>query len=409
VARFRTFEALGFREFRLLWLGQLGSAMTLWMDQVTRGWLMYDLTGSALQLGLVTLVQVLPLLLLSPVAGTAADRYGRKTQLVIAQLLNVPPALILGILVISGRVEPWHLYATGLAAAIVQVFQQPARQALIPESVDRARLTNAIGLTSIAFNVSRSVGPAIAGAIIALVGAGGSYLVQALIYGLTTLAALQLRLPNLPSTTPGGNVERPRSFLASTVEGWQYIAAHETIRTAMLVSVMAQFLGMSFTILLPVFARDVLEVGPAGQGFLLTAQGLGALCSAFVVASMRDSAPKGKLVIIGVTLYGLLELGFSASHWFAVSVAFMVLIGVCHVAANALVQTIIQGHAAPALQGRVIAVWQQNQVFNVAGGLLAGAAASQWGAPATVAVMGVTCALGAMTIFVTIPHVRGIR
>jgi MFS family permease len=383
--------------------------MTLWMDQVTRGWLMYDLTGSALQLGLVTMVQVLPILLLSPVAGTATDRYGRKTQLVAAQLLNVPPAVVLAILVVTGRVEPWHLYVTGLMASIVQVFQGPARQALVPESVDRARLTNAIGLNSIAFNVCRSIGPALAGGLIALLGAGGSYLVQAVIYVVTTLLTLQLRLPNHAPHTVGAEFRRPDSFLASTGEGWAYILAHPTIRTTMLVAMMAQFLGMSFTTLLPVFARDVLGVGPAGQGLLLTGQGLGALCSAFLIASMGDSVPKGKLMIVGVALYGLLELAFSTSHWFAVSIAVMFLLGVCHVAANALVQTIVQGHTAAAMRGRVIAALQQNQVLMLVGGLLAGAAAAVWGAPVTVALMGLTCAAGAVTISLRIPHVRAIR
>ncbi len=406
--RLRTFEALGFREFRLLWFGQLGSAMTLWMDQTTRGWLMYDLTGSMLQLGLITTVQVLPLLLLSPVAGSLTDRYGRKTQLIAAQVLNIPPALGLGLLVLTGRVEPWHVYATGFIAAVVQVFQQPARQALIPESVDPRRLTNAIGLASIAFNLSRIVGPAVAGGLIAVVGAGGSYVVQALIYAISAVLTAMLRLPNRAPPSSTERVQQP-SFFASIVEGWRYIASHATIRTALIVSTLAQMFGMSFTTLLPVFARDVLYVGPAGQGFLLTAQGLGALCSAFLVASLGESAPKGKLMIAGVTMYGILEVLFGMSNWYPVSVGLMVLLGVCHVSANALVQTIVQGHAAPDMRGRVMGAWQQNQVVLVVGGLLAGGVASVLGAPMTVVIMGAVASLGAVLIFLTIPHVRGIR
>jgi MFS family permease len=382
--------------------------MTQWMDQVTRGWLMYDLTGSALQLGLVTVVQVLPILLLSPIAGTAADRYGRKTQLVAAQLLNLPAALLLSILVFTGRVEPWHLYATGLIAAIAQVFQGPARQALVPESVDRTRLTNAIGLNSIAFNLCRSTGPALAGGLIAVAGAGGSYAVQAVVYAVTTLWTLQLSLPNHAPRSEETE-QRRFSFIASTADGWRYIAGHPTIRSTMLVAMMAQFLGMSFTSLLPVFARDVLNVGPAGQGLLLTGQGLGALCSAFLIASAGDSVPKGKLMIAGVTLYGLLEVAFSSSRWFVLSVALMALLGICHIAANALVQTIVQGHTAMPMRGRVLAALQQNQVFMSAGALLAGASAATWGAPLTVAVMGATCAAGALVVSFRIPHVRTIR
>jgi MFS family permease len=398
---------LRFREFRLLWLGQLGSGMTYWMEQVTRGWLMYDLTGSPVQLGLVTVVQVAPLIFLSPIAGTAADRYGRKTQLIIAQLLNVPPAVVLALLILSGRVEPWHLYATGLISGIVQVFQNPARQALVPEAVERTQLTSAIGLNSVAFNVTRSVGPALAGTLIALVGAGGSYLVQAFFYGMTAYWSLLLRLPNYAPVHP--DAPRRPSFLTSIVDGWRYIGTHVTIRTALLMAVLAQFFGMSFTTLLPVFARDVLGVGAAGQGFLLTGQGIGALGSAFLIASIGDRLPKGKLMVIGVTLYGLLELLFSQSRWYAVSVAIMVVLGVCHVSANALIQTIVQGNSSAAMRGRVMAAWQQVQVCMVTGGLMAGAAAATWGAPATVFAMGLVCAAGALTVLVTMPHVRHIR
>jgi predicted MFS family arabinose efflux permease len=325
----------------------------------------------------------------------------------LAQMLNVLPALSLAVLVWTGRVQPWHLYATGLAAAIVQVFQGPARQALVPESVDRTRLTNAIGLTSIAFNVSRSVGPALAGGLIAWLGAGGSYFVQALMYAITTVWTAQLRLPDRP--TGSGPTGRRRSFIGSAVDGWRYIAGHPTIRITMLVAMMAQFFGMSFTTLLPVFARDVLGVGPAGQGFLLTALGMGALCSAFLLASLGDNAPRGRLMLLGVALYGVMELSFSTSHWFALSVGIMVLVGLCHVAANALVQTIVQGNTDSAVQGRVMASFQQIQVFYVVGGLAAGAAASAWGAPTTVAAMGTTCTLGAIAVLLTVPLVRRIR
>jgi hypothetical protein len=279
---------------------------------------------------------------------------------------------------------------------------------MVPESVDSSRLTNAVGLNSIAFNMSRSAGPAVAGILIALVGAGGSYLVQALMTALTALWAWQLRLPNLP---PGrdGATKPTRSFARSTWEGWGYIVAHPIIRIAMLTSAMARFLGMAFTTLLPVFARDVLEVGAAGQGLLLTSQGIGALGSAFLIASLGDTLPKGKLMLAGVAAYGVLELLFSQSQWFAVSLGLMFLIGICHVSANALVQSIVQANAAAEMRGRVMGVWQQLEVCFIAGGLMAGAAAAIWGAPVTVAVMGATCALGALAIYLLVAQVRTIR
>jgi hypothetical protein len=177
----------------------------------------------------------------------------------------------------------------------------------------------------------------------------------------------------------------------------------------MLTSAMARFLGMAFTTLLPVFARDVLGVGAAGQGLLLTSQGIGALGSAFLIASLGDTLPKGRLMLAGVAAYGVLELLFSQSQWFALSLALMFLIGICHVSANALVQSIVQGNAAAEMRGRVMGVWQQLEVCFIAGGLMAGAAAAIWGAPVTVAVMGATCALGALAIFLLVAHVRTIR
>ena len=404
--RIHTFDTLQLREFRLLWLGQLTTGLGQWMDQVARGWLLYDLTGSTVQLGLVGAIRAVPLLLLSPIAGTLADRYGRKTQLIAAQSINAAANVVLGILILTGGVHPWHVYATGLVAATVQVFQQPARQAMLPEAVDPARLTNAIGLNSLVFNMSRSLGPAAAGALIALVGPGGSYLAQGALFGLSTLWTVQLRLPNRPPTSPSS---RSLSLAASTWEGWRYVAGQPVIRTGMIVSVVAAFFAMSTTVLLPVFARDVLEAGPTGQGLLLTAMGVGAVVSAFLIASVGDQLPKGILMIAGVTVYGLAVVGFAASEWMAVSLLLMGVTGMCNVASNALIQTVLQAESAPTMRGRVMAVYQQHQLFIVAGGLLAGALASVYGVQLTVAAFGVACVVGALAVYFGLPRVRTIR
>src|SRR5438093_3375373 len=192
LAHVHTFDALRFRDFRLLWLGQATNGLAQWMDQVTRGWLMYDLTNSPLQLGLVSAIRAVPLILFSVLAGVVADRYGRKAQLVISQVTNAVLNFILGFLVLTGQVHPWHVYATGILAGVVMAFQQPARQAMLSDLVDEAHLTNAIGLNSMVFNASRSIGPAIAGLIIASHGTAGSYIIQGLIYALATIWTLQL-------------------------------------------------------------------------------------------------------------------------------------------------------------------------------------------------------------------------
>ncbi len=407
-SRIGALDALRFREFRLIWLGQLTTALSQWMDQVARGWLLYEITGSPLHLGLVGVTRILPLLLLSPVSGTMADRYGRKTQLIVAQSINALANMLLGILIVQGGVHPWHVYATGLVASTVQVFQVPPRHAMVPESVPRPYLTNAIALNSIAFNMSRSLGPAVAGAVIALFGPGVSYLSQASIYLLSTIWTIALRLPNR-APTAGEDRARGRSFGGSTVDGWRYIAKQETIRTALLMSALASFFGFSTTALLPVFAKDVLESGPQGQGLLLTAVGVGAVVSALLVASIGDRMPKGILMVAGVAAYGLSSLAFAASHWLALSIVLMFINGICNVAATTLIQTVLQAESAPAMRGRVMGAYQQHHVIIATGGIIAGALASVLGAPFTVGLFGAACALGAIAFMVLIPHVRTIR
>jgi len=406
--RVKALEALQFREFRLLWMAQFTTAMAQWMDQVARGWLLYDLTGSPLQLGLVGFLRVFPLLFLSPIAGTMADRYGRKTQLISSQVVNGVANAILAMLIIQGGVAPWHVYATGIVSSIVQVFQVPARQAMVPESVERPFLTNAIALNSIAFNMSRSLGPAVAGAIIAFIGPG-SYLTQAGVYLLSTVWTAQLRLPNHAPVDPEtAHLRHGRSLAGSTVDGWRYVWGHITIRTALLVSVVVSFFGFSITALLPVFAKDVLQAGPTGQGLMLTAIGVGAVVSALLVATRGDRMHKGMVMMGGVGVYGLCVIAFSASHWLVLSLVLMFFIGVCNVSATTVIQTVLQAESAPDMRGRVMGAYQQHHVLIATGGLVAGAMASVWGAQFTVGALGIACVVAAMIFVVAVPHVRTI-
>src|SRR5262245_37492708 len=166
LVRLRAFEALRHREYRLIWYAQIFASMGTWMDQVTRGWLIYELTDSALQLGLVRGIQAIPFLLLSPVAGSVADRYSRKMQVVLTQIANGIVLAATAALIFTGQIRPWHVYVTAVLIAIVQVFLQPARAALISDSVPPNNLTNAIGLNAVVFNAARSTGPALAGVLI---------------------------------------------------------------------------------------------------------------------------------------------------------------------------------------------------------------------------------------------------
>ncbi len=407
--RLRTFAALRHREFLLLWSGQGSTAMAMWMDQVVRGWLMYELTNSPVQLGLVQGVQAIPILVLSPVAGSVADRYPRKLQVVVAQVLAGLMYAVLALLIMTGRIRPWHVYATAFAMAMVQAFHQPARAAMVADAVPPCHLTNAIGLTSVMFNASRSTGPALAGFLIATLGTASCYAVQAGLYLVAIVWTLRLRPSPSVSISVRDHAGPGASFGQSIVEGWTFSWRNEAVQTGLLVMMCASLFIIPFTTLLPVFARDLLGVGATGQGGLLTAMGMGALCSAVLVASLGDRLPRGLLMLGGVTVYGLSVVAFAASGSFRLSLGLMTLVGLAHVSSHALVQTVVQTYSPSAFRGRTMAIFHMSSVVLTLGSMLAGTLAALVGARWAAASMGATGALIMVTIGVALPRARLIR
>ena len=378
LVRVRAFEALRYREYRLLWYGQVFASMGTWMDQVTRGWLIYELTDSALQLGLVRGIQAIPFLLLSPIAGSTADRYSRKFQVLAAQFATGILYGITALLIFTGLIRPWHVYLTAFLMASVQVFLQPSRSAMISDAVPRSRLTNAIGLNAMVFNMARSTGPALSGLLISLSSTGISYAVQAIFMIMATVWTTQMSgATQSPSNGHGAHQE---SFGQSIIEGWKFSWRTVEVRSGILIVIIAALFMIPFSTLLPVFARDLLHVGARGQGLLLTAMGIGALCSSVLIASVGDNMPRGLLMLGGVALYGVLVVVFSTSPWFSLSMALMAVIGLCHVSSHALVQTVIQTYSPPEFRGRTIALFHMTQVLLLLGGLLIGALSAAIGA-----------------------------
>lgn len=409
VRRIPAFKALRYREFRLIWYGQFFASSGMWMDEVTRGWLIYELTDSVVQLGLVRAVQAVPFLFFSALAGSAADRYSRKTQLLVAQAVTVLIYLATALLIFTGQIRTWHVYVAAFLMAGAQAFQQPARTAMVSDTVPLDFLTNAIGLNAIMYNVARSTGPAFAGILIALAGTGAAYSAQALFFLLATVWTAKLRPAQRMSTHTGAHADQRESFGQSIVEGCRFSWKNQAVRAGLLCTMLGSFFVAPFTTLLPVFARDVLEVGANGQGLLVTAMGIGALCSAVLVASAGDRLPRGLLMLGSVALYGVILIVFAASHWFELSLAMMVIAGLCHVHSNALVQTVIQSHSPAELRGRTTAIFNLNQVLVTVGSMLIGSLALAMGARWAVAVMGAAGSLAMIVIFVKMPHARHIR
>jgi MFS family permease len=394
--RFRTFESLSVRDYRLLWLGQCNNSMGQWMDQVTRGWLIYSLTGSPVQLGLATATRGLPLLLFGIIAGALADRTGRKVQLIVAQVTNCGLNLTLATLVLTGYVEPWHVYVTGFMAGTVQAFQQPARQTLVGDLVGNERLMNALALNSAAVNSSRAIGPSIAGALITVVGIAGSYYVQAVMYALASMWTMQIHVPDRSSDQAG----RPReSFFASIVSGFSYIRETPDIRMLLLLALGPLTFGMSYMSLMPVVAKDILGGGAALQGLLLTSVGIGALSGAFFVASMHRTHGYGLPVVVGASGFSCAVFGLATSQWIPLSLGLGALIGIFNVTYQTQNQTLLQVMTPRHVRGRVMSVFLLDRGFVPLGALLAGFLASEFGGAVAMRIMS-SLALGVVLLVV---------
>jgi predicted MFS family arabinose efflux permease len=280
---------------------------------------------------------------------------------------------------------------------------------MVADSVPLSHLTNAIGLNSVVFNMSRSTGPALAGVLIAMFGSAGSYAVQATFYLLATLFTVPLSPEQHSSASPHGHTASETSFGQSIIQGWKFSWSTETVRTALLIAASGSFFIIPFTTLLPVFARDLLEVGATGQGFFLTSMGVGSLCSAIFIASLSDQAHRGMLMMGGVAMYGVSVMAFSASPWFELSVVFMLCTGLFHVSSHTLVQTVIQTYSPSDYRGRTMAILQQVHFLLTLGSVLLGALAALLGARWALALMSATGTLSMIAIYVAIPHARRIR
>jgi len=245
--------------------------------------------------------------------------------------------------------------------------------------------------------------------LIAAFGTGHTYSVQAVIFFLATYWTVKLS-PELPfAAQAAGRAAQRESFGQSIIEGWKFSWRNEAVRIGLLAVLVASLFMVPFRTLLPVFARDVLQIGATGQGLLLTAMGIGALCSSVLIAAMGDKLPRGKLMLGSVILYGLFLLIFAVSPWFQLSLVMMLVAGISNVLCHALVQTVIQSYSPAAFRGRTTAIFSMSQVIVTLGSILIGALSSLFGAPWAVASMAACGALTMLVVYIAMPWARQIR
>lgn len=395
-------RALSHRNYRLFFYGQGLSLVGTWITRVATGWLVYRITGSALLLGVVSFAGQIPNFVLSPLAGVMADRWNLRRVLVVTQVLSMLQSLALAALALAHVITIPHVIALSIVQGIVNAFDTPARQAFAVEMVEGARdLPNAIAINSMMFNAARLVGPMVAGIIIAAAGEGICFLIDGVSYIAVIVCLLAMRVNAAAPRRASSNVWR------GLREGVEYIMGFEPIRGLLLLVATASLLGMSYVVLLPMFACEILHGGAHTYGFLASASGMGALAGAMYLASRSSVRGLGRVIAWGGVLFGVALIAFAFCHttWLSMLALFAAGFGmmVQNASANTILQTIVHDDK----RGRVMSFYALS-VLGVApfGSLLAGSAAARFGAPWTIFFGGVACIIAALTFLRRLPVIR---
>jgi MFS family permease len=385
-------RAFRHRNYRLFFAGQSISLVGTWMQRVAMSWLVYRLTGSAFLLGVVNFTGQVPTLVFAPFAGVIADNYDRHRLLVATQVLAMVQAAVIAALVLMGVIAVWHLVLLSVFLGIVNAFDTPIRQSLVVEMIEqREDLGNAIALNSSMVNAARLVGPSIAGILIATVGEGMCFLLNALSY-VAVIAALMAMTIVHKSIRP-----RHLHIWQAWREGLSYALDSLPIRSVLLLLAVVSFMGMPYATLLPIFAQEILHGGAQTLGFLMAAAGVGALAGAVFLASRRALIGLESVLVGAAAVFGVGLIAFSLSRVLWVSLALMVVSGfgmMVHMAAgNTLIQTLVDDDK----RGRVMSLHSMALRGMVPlGSFFAGSVASYVGAPQTLLFGGICCVVGAL-------------
>ncbi|MBK7745389.1 MAG: MFS transporter [Betaproteobacteria bacterium] len=394
-----TFRALRHANFRRYFTGQSLSLIGTWMQQVAMGWLTYRLSGSAWLLGVVAFCANIFILLLGPFAGVLADRVDRVRALYLTQTLLALQATTLAVLTWFGWVEVWHLIALATFAGVVAAFDVPLRQTLYVNLVDdRSVLPNAIALNSFMVNAARVIGPALAGALLALATEAVCFALNAFSFVAVLLALHRVHWPKTaPSASRGG-------FLDNWNEGARYAFGFAPIRSVLLVIAAAAWTISPYSSLMPIYAKDIYGGGPQTLGWLLSAAGAGALASTFYLAGRDTIVGLGRVIALATVAAGLALAAFAFLRVFAVGVLLMTLVGGGVILAASSTNTVLQTIVEDRLRGRVLGFFTM-AFLGVAplGNLAAGALARQFGAPATFAFNGLVCAAAGLWFWSRLP------
>jgi len=402
LAQMPALRAFRHHNFRLFYSGQAISLLGTWIQQIALSWLVYRTTGSAFLLGLVTFSSQIPMLIFLPLAGLISDRHDRRKVMVLAYALASLQALALGVLTLTGTIRVWQILLLGFSYGVIMAFETPARQSLISQMVNsREDLPNAIALNSVLMNSGRLIGPSIAGLLLVFIGEGWCFLINAASFAAIIASVLMMRLA--PRAVPPVRASMAQDLAIAARYAWTTLPIRLFLSQVALISLTAS----PYTVLMPIFARDIFEGDAHTLGFLVGSAGLGAVIGTVFLSTRPHVHGLSRLVPFTSASAGvaLMLVGVSTNYW--ASLAFMAILGFGIIVTAASINMMLQTLVDEEKRGRIVSFYAMAFLgMAPVGGLMAGSVASQIGAPATAMIGGACCILGTLYLMRGLPAIR---
>jgi MFS family permease len=383
----RTFSALRYRDFRLLWLGAFTSTTGTWMQTVAQGWVVLQMTNSAFLLGVDGFLSTGPMLVFSLFGGVVADRIERKKIMLLSQYLQMGFAFILAALIYFGQVQVWHIFVLSFLTGSAQSFSGPAYISLLPLLVKRQDMPNAIAMNSMQFNLARVIGPILAGLALSTLGAAACFAVNGLSFLAVIISLNRINSPKVePQEGKGGLIEEMKA-------GFQFVARRRLLVRLTFLAFVGTFLGMPIVTFLPVVAKTIFGLNAQGYAGLMTTYGLGSVAGAVIIAATAHLPRKGRVALMLQLAFACLLVAFAFSKILAVSLVIAFFAGACIVGVISLYSSLVQLTTSDAMRGRVMSIFMLAFRGGMPlGNLVAGYAAERWTISWALAVNGVILA-----------------
>lgn len=395
-------NALAYPQYRRYWFGNLAAVSGQQMMWVAQGWLVYRLTDSPLYLGYAGLASALPAIFLNLIGGVFADRLDQRRVILATQAIIAVAVAALATLIALDLVRVWHVLTVAFISGATQAFNNPARQSIFPQLVDRKDLMNAVSLNSIVWQGTRVVAPSAGGLIVAALGEAVTFYIVAATMMVLGVVVIGLKVERQAR-------RRDRAILSDLGEGLSFISHNFLFAFLIGMSFFSSFFGMSVHQLIPVFARDILAVGPAGMGLLLSLSGVGSVLGVFLIGILGGYDRKGMLIIGGATAYGFCIMLFAVSSVYLLSATAMFFLGVFSSVYMITMQTTLQLRVPDELRGRVMGVYGMTHNIGPLGALQAGVIAAAFSAPLAVAIGGCAIVFFALSAALTRTELRRLQ